>query len=199
MSKQNANGLVVAVALDAAKAALVATNNTAVEKALANLEAAKAALVETVDLQAAIAEAEEILLAEHAAKEKAETLLDLWKSGKADEESFIELAMEHNTDPGSKENGGLYEDVYPGQMVEAFEEWCFHADRKPGDTGVVETEYGYHVMYYKEDGELSYRDFMIDNVLTNEAFEAWEKSLTDKVTTEDINLSGMETDYVIAG
>ena len=57
-----------AVALDAAKAALVATNNTAVEKALANLEAAKAALVETVDLQAAIADVEALNSADYTAE-----------------------------------------------------------------------------------------------------------------------------------
>ena len=57
-----------AVALDAAKAALVATNNTAVEKALANLEAAKAALVETADLQAAIADVEALNSADYTAE-----------------------------------------------------------------------------------------------------------------------------------
>lgn len=34
-----------------------------------------------------------------------------------------------------------------GQMVEPFEEWCF-ADHQIGDMDVVETIYGYHVMYF---------------------------------------------------
>jgi len=34
-----------------------------------------------------------------------------------------------------------------GQMVQEFEDWCF-ADHKEGDTGLVKTQFGYHVMYF---------------------------------------------------
>lgn len=37
--------------------------------------------------------------------------------------------------------------VSRGQMVQEFEDWCF-ADHKVGDTGIVKTIYGYHVMYF---------------------------------------------------
>ena len=33
-------------------------------------------------------------------------------------------------------------------MVESFDAWCFDSSRKPGDTGIVKTNYGYHVMYF---------------------------------------------------
>ena len=33
-------------------------------------------------------------------------------------------------------------------MVPAFNDWCFDEARKEGDTGLVKTNYGYHVMYY---------------------------------------------------
>ena len=33
-------------------------------------------------------------------------------------------------------------------MVESFDAWCFDSARKPGDTGIVKTNYGYHVMYF---------------------------------------------------
>ena len=33
-------------------------------------------------------------------------------------------------------------------MVPAFDAWCFDASRKPGDSGLVKTEYGYHIMYF---------------------------------------------------
>jgi hypothetical protein len=33
-------------------------------------------------------------------------------------------------------------------MVEPFENWCFDETRKTGDTGLVKTTYGYHIMYY---------------------------------------------------
>ena len=63
-------------------------------------------------------------------------------------ESFAALANEYSQDPGSNTNGGLYEGVTEGQMVAAFNDWCFDAERKEGDTGIVRTEYGYHVMYF---------------------------------------------------
>lgn len=84
-----------------------------------------------------------------AAKEKAEALYEQWKSGEATEDSFAKLAEENSADTGSASNGGLYENVYSGESLEeAFKDWCFDASRKPGDTGIVETSYGYHIMYF---------------------------------------------------
>ena len=37
-------------------------------------------------------------------------------------------------------------EVLKGQMVPEFEEWCYDEARKEGDTGIVKTAYGYHVM-----------------------------------------------------
>jgi len=71
------------------------------------------------------------------AKVAAEELLAQWQAGDATEDSFAALATEKTADPGSKETGGLYEDVYPGQMVANFNDWCFAEDRKHGDTGIV--------------------------------------------------------------
>ncbi len=81
-------------------------------------------------------------------EQKAQEILDQYLAGEKTEEAFAELAKEHSTDPGYKDNGGLYEGVYMGQMVEPFENWCFDAARQVGDTGLVKTSYGYHVMYY---------------------------------------------------
>ncbi len=87
---------------------------------------------------------------------QAERVLDEWKRGEATEKSFGELAGTYTTDPGSKETGGLYEDVTPGQMVPAFNDWCFDPARATGDTGLVETNYGVHVMYFVEASEEEY-------------------------------------------
>lgn len=82
------------------------------------------------------------------AKAKAEEIYDMWLTGEATEDSFAELAGEYSEDPGSATNGGLYEEVYPGQMVDTFNDWCFDASRQVGDSGIVETSYGYHIMYF---------------------------------------------------
>ena len=83
-----------------------------------------------------------------AAEAKAQEILDLWLAGEKTEQSFAELAVEHSEDTGSVNNGGLYENVYVGQMVPEFEEWCFDEARQIGDYGIVKTTYGYHVMYF---------------------------------------------------
>lgn len=82
------------------------------------------------------------------AKQRATDLLAQWQSGEATEDAFALLASENTEDPGSQGTGGLYEGVYPGEMVAAFNDWCFAENRQPGDTGIVETEYGYHIMYF---------------------------------------------------
>ena len=83
-----------------------------------------------------------------ACEKKAQEILDEWLAGDATEDSFAALAEEKSEDPGSSTNGGLYENVAKGQMVEPFEDWCFDETRAAGDYGLVKTKYGYHIMYY---------------------------------------------------
>ena len=90
------------------------------------------------------------------AEKKAQELLAEWQSGAHTEESFALMATENSADTGSVSNGGLYEEVYPGQMVTEFDAWCFDAARKPGDTGIVKTSYGYHIMYFSSVCEHPY-------------------------------------------
>lgn len=90
------------------------------------------------------------------ARKLAQEVLDQWKAGEATEDSFAVLANEKSTDPGSNTAGGLYEGVTPGQMVEAFNDWCFDPARAYGDTGLVETNYGVHVMFFVSASESSY-------------------------------------------
>ena len=84
-----------------------------------------------------------------ACRKEAQALLNSFLGGKeVTEEAFAALAKEHTEDPGSKNTGGLYENVMRGQMVEEFEDWSFAPGRKYGDTGLVKTTYGYHIMYF---------------------------------------------------
>lgn len=83
-----------------------------------------------------------------ACKEKAQAILDEFLAGDKTEESFAAMATEKTQDGGSQATGGLYENIYEGQMVKPFEEWCFDDSREYGDTGLVQTDYGYHIMYY---------------------------------------------------
>ena len=86
-----------------------------------------------------------------AARIKAQDILDRYLAGEQTEEAFAALSTEFNQDPGSKQTGGLYNDIYRGQMVPSFDEWCFDESRAAGDTGLVKTDYGYHIMYFVSD------------------------------------------------
>ncbi len=84
-----------------------------------------------------------------ACKAEAQKILDLYLAGAHTEAAFGALANEHSDDNnGNVTNGGLYEDVATGKMVEPFEDWIFDTARTPGETGLVKTQYGYHVMYF---------------------------------------------------
>lgn len=112
-----------------------------------------------------------------AAKAKADDMLAQWKSGEATEDSFAALASEYTEDPGSKSTGGLYEKVTPGMMVAEFNDWCFDTSRKIGDTGVVETSYGAHVMYFVGAHENWIASVQSD--LSSEATDAWAQSFVE--------------------
>ena len=109
------------------------------------------------------------------AKEKAESVLELYKMGELTEQAFADLAISNSDDTGSAENGGLIEDIAAAQglYVQPFTDWAVDPAREPGDTGIVETEYGYHVMYYVGDDELTYRDSMISEEILAESVSNW--------------------------
>ena len=133
-----------------------------------------------------------------AAKAKAEELLAQYEAGVKTEDSFAALATENTKDPGSKDNGGLYENVFRGQMVPTFNDWCFDESRKAGDTGIVETDFGFHVMYYCGEGSSSYRDLQIRQELVSADMEKWFKDVMDAAVTADGDLSLIRTDLVLS-
>lgn len=114
------------------------------------------------------------------AKQRAEELLAQWQAGDKTEESFAAMAEQYSEDAGSNTNGGLYDEVYKGMMVEEFDAFCFEG-HKAGDTAIVYGDNGsyagYHIMYYVGEGEL-YSDFVARNDLANTDFSQWLNDLT---------------------
>ena len=131
------------------------------------------------------------------AKDEAQKLLDEWLKGAKTEDSFAELAKKH-TDDSNGDKGGLYEDVYPGQMVTTFNDWCFDAERKAGDYGTVETEYGWHIMYYSGDSETNYRDYMVKGDKLTADMEAWQKALVEAISLTEKTTAFVNKNYIIS-
>ncbi len=114
-------------------------------------------------------------------KARAEEILASWDGT---EEGFASLAEEYSTDTGSNTNGGLYEDVYQGRMTAAFEDWCLADGRKAGDTGIVETSYGQHIMYFVGASDVEYWYYACETTLLNEQYNAWQDAQLENVTAE---------------
>lgn len=107
------------------------------------------------------------------AKVEAEAIYAEWEAAGFTEEKFLELNKEYNDDPGSVENGGLYENVAPKDMVTEFDEWLFDSERAAGDHGLIETaDYGWHIMNYVGETDLPVWQRTAETALKNEAFEA---------------------------
>ena len=117
---------------------------------------------------------------------KAEEILDSWDGT---EEGFAELAKEYSQG-GNAAEGGLYENVAKGAMVSEFEDWCYEAGRKSGDTGIVKTPYGQHIMYFVGYGDTPYWYYASNNALISNAYTEWQTAITDSVTAE-MNEAGM--------
>lgn len=78
-------------------------------------------------------------------KEEAQALAnDLLAQAKANPGNFAMLAIANSDDTGSKNNGGEYDNITPGQMVPQFNDFVFN--NTIGTIGLVETDYGFHVI-----------------------------------------------------
>ena len=86
-----------------------------------------------------------------AAKKKADSILAKFNKTDKSEYEFAKLAEQYSTDSASTSFGGLYESVTLGQMVPDFEKWSIDDSRKYGDTGIVKSDYGYHIMFFIND------------------------------------------------
>ena len=134
-----------------------------------------------------------------ACQTEAQALLDQWKSGAATEESFAELAKNHSADGGSSSDGGLYADLDAStNFVQEFKDWYLDENRKAGDTGLVKSVYGYHIMYFSgtETVESDWKEQCSTAILqkwseeyVNDLMKKWPVKLFDKeIAIGDVTL-----------
>jgi len=132
------------------------------------------------------------------AETKARELMKQWKDGEKTVESFIELVKNNTDDAATKADGGLIEKIYPeAEIVESFRNWSLDEKRKVGDIDIVESVYGFHVMYFDGFDEMSYRDIMIDNDMRAEDSEEWYDEQVKDTNVEIITTSRVNIDYYV--
>ena len=126
---------------------------------------------------------------------KAQDILEEYLKGDKTEDSFAALAAKYSED-GNAAEGGIYEDVTEGYMVAEFENWALKDGRKAGDVGIVETTYGYHIMYFIESESTSWSDAIRHDLADadyNEFAEELEKGENVAITGEvEESLAGVE-------
>ena len=62
-----------------------------------------------------------------------------------------------NSSDGNAADGGIYRGITSKtSFVPEFLNWCMDASRKVGDSGLVKTTYGYHIMYFSASEPLWY-------------------------------------------
>ena len=112
------------------------------------------------------------------AEQTAKEIYATWQNNPT-EDYFAQLASTLSADTGSIANGGKYENLYPGEMVAEFNDWCFDSARETGDHGIVKSPYGYHIMYFCERGaEFWYYAAASD--LMNQIYAEQEQGIVEK-------------------
>ena len=91
--------------------------------------------------------------AEEAAKKQLADWAAAYKSG---EGSFGQLAHDISQDKASNLQGGLYWHVSQGELIQPLDEWVFDEARQPGDTAVIRSDLGVHILYYADGNTKAY-------------------------------------------
>jgi len=123
----------------------------------------------------------------HILVEDEQTAADIYSefnSGDKTESDFATLAATKSTDSGTASNGGLVSNMRKGAYVQPFEDWSFDPNRQSGDTDIIESEYGFHVMYFVETNDLPYWEYKATNTLKSADVNDWYAGITDGVTAE---------------
>lgn len=80
----------------------------------------------------------------------AEEMLSPWTKGlyEGTESAFADLAYHNSADAGSAPDGGAYRQISQGQLIPELDSWCFDQSRQPGDTAIIRSPYGCHLIYF---------------------------------------------------
>lgn len=116
------------------------------------------------------------------ASAKANAILEEFNNGEKTQQAFIDLESRCLEDESAFE-ATIYENVVLGYMVPEFEAWIYDESRVSGDIGIVETDYGFHVVYFIGDGQIAWK---VDakKALTNETMTAYLDALLDEYPIE---------------
>lgn len=126
---------------------------------------------------------------------EAQNMLNKWRNSEPDESTFAALANKNSADTGTAINGGLYSDIRKGQLMDELDAWCFDEARQAGDTTVIQTELGCHLLYFCGSQEIGYAEAEAALLIqkNGEQIAAAREAYPMEVTYSAITLGTAET------
>ena len=115
---------------------------------------------------------------------KAQEVYAELKAADFSEDKWNELAAEYSSDDGSNTNGGLYKAIQYGQTVTAFNDWLFDDARKAGDTDIVESTYGWHIMQYVGEADTQAWMKVAEEGIKNDLYAKYVEEYGKSVTSD---------------
>ncbi|MFH1078542.1 MAG: protein translocase subunit SecD [Patescibacteria group bacterium] len=128
-------------------------------------------------------------------KTDARTLIDGIK-GKVTAENFVAMAMQSSEEPGASESGGALGWFSKGDMVEAFETAAL-ALPVDGISDVVETQFGYHLIYKSAERQVNdvrVRALFIKKTLETDIVPAQEDWKNTELTGKNLKRAYLDFD-----
>lgn len=115
------------------------------------------------------------------ARERAEEILAEWRAGDATEESFAELVREYSDDYRGEPEPGLFEEINRQTgFVPEFLDWAVDPSRRAGDVEIVETQFGFHIMFFSgHNTERYHRHTLAAIDMSSAAFTDWLDEATE--------------------
>ena len=121
-----------------------------------------------------------------AAKAKADEVLAKWEEGDKTAEAFGELAASYSAS-SSASNGGISTGVKSGSLTDDRNSWLFEEERTAGDVTTTKHEgdtsstssyWGYHITYFQEWEEESWKQ-TVRSALTSDAMTKWSEKMLE--------------------
>jgi parvulin-like peptidyl-prolyl isomerase len=122
-------------------------------------------------------------------KTAAEAVYNEWKDSGEDMGKFAQLAEKYTTDTSSVYTGGLYTNISKGDLTDELNDWLFAEEREIGESAIISTSFGYHIMVYAGAGEPAWKVPIIGELTdakTTDAIQYYAE--TYKVTVKEGNL-----------
>ncbi|MCD7711556.1 MAG: peptidyl-prolyl cis-trans isomerase [Firmicutes bacterium] len=83
----------------------------------------------------------------------------------------------------------MYDDILKGVFVDEFEDWAYDEDREYGDVEIIESDYGYHIMFFVGDGMTAWMSDINDTLVEEEVEEVIDELSEVYTVTSDSSIA----------